>query len=80
MREQMTDLISRQAAIDALYAEMPGLNPVAMDIILALPSAEPEPCDFCANRDDCEDMRIYCPARPNDATAQFTGGSKTGGR
>lgn len=28
-----------------------------------LPSAEPEPCDFCIYNEDCEEMRLYCPAR-----------------
>lgn len=27
-----------------------------------LPSAKAGPCDFCIHNDDCEDMRIYCPA------------------
>lgn len=28
-----------------------------------LPSAELTPCDLCMYNGDCEDMRIYCPAR-----------------
>lgn len=40
--------------------------PELYDILDDLPAAEPEPCDFCAYRDDCEEMRIYCPARPLD--------------
>lgn len=38
----------------------------AEDIYTALervPSAEPEPCDFCIYNMDCGDMRLYCPAR-----------------
>ena len=38
-----------------------------------IPCAEPEPCDFCANRDDCDDMRIYCPARPVERQTEREG-------
>lgn len=40
--EPMSDLIDRQTAIDALYAEMPRLNQVAMHILYRVPSAQPE--------------------------------------
>ena len=75
----MSDLISRQAAVDALDAVcdreceyskqqrsvMCGACRLgsAFDAIDDLPSAEPAPCDFCVYNEDCEEMRIYCPAR-----------------
>ena len=34
-----------------------------IDRFIVLASAEPEPCDFCIYDRDCEEMRIYCPAR-----------------
>lgn len=73
------DMISRQAAIDALAQvaretfnlsdEFNQYLAGLMDgenAIRQLPSAEPTPCDFCAYNEDCEDMRIYCPSRPLD--------------
>jgi hypothetical protein len=30
--------------------------------IEGLPSAQPEPCDFCKHQADCGDMALYCPA------------------
>ena len=76
MREQMTDLISRQAAIDAIHEdiewlveqggrdlELPECMERAKTILGYLPSAEPGPCDVCVYNEDCEEMRIYCPAR-----------------
>ena len=59
----MDDLISRQAAIEA-FRDTVDLMPecYARDIIADLPSAQPDPCDVCDHKDDCGDMRIYCPA------------------
>lgn len=34
----------------------------AIATLINLPSAQPDPCDVCAHKDDCGDMRIYCPA------------------
>lgn len=87
----MSDLISRQAAIEeaetrlkaayvwydnsvlkddyALSVKAEGAISALIECVLmlkGLPAAEPEPCDFCAYNDDCEDMRIYCPSRPLD--------------
>ena len=75
----MSDLISRQDAMNAIEshirtAEEPYqltrtdevLNwafEVAASCVYNLPSAEPEPCDFCVYNEDCEEMRLYCPAR-----------------
>lgn len=71
--KNMNDLISRQDAIDAVM----GTKPIVFDVnrlephqrtkdvvkaIEQLPSAQHEPCDVCAHKDDCGDMRIYCPA------------------
>ena len=67
----MDDLISRQAAIDAVYkcTDIFITNlPVMVDkadaykALAELPSAQLDPCDVCAYKDDCGDMRIYCPA------------------
>ena len=30
--------------------------------LLSLPSVQLDPCDVCDHKDDCGDMRIYCPA------------------
>ena len=65
------DLISRQAAVsrfsDLLMLELEGKRlPTWEEVYNAmqdLPSAEPEPCDFCVYNRDCGDMRLYCPAR-----------------
>ena len=39
------------------------MSDIDRQTILDLPSAEPEPCDFCVYNEDCEEMRLYCPAR-----------------
>lgn len=58
------DPISRQAALYAIYGICN--EPVAWLFRAAreiekLPSAQLDPCDVCAHKDDCGDMRIYCP-------------------
>lgn len=63
----MKDLISRQAAIDTTWEEPTYTDPLNVltevrDRIKALPSVQLDPCDVCAHKDDCGDMRIYCPA------------------
>lgn len=62
------DMISRQAAIDALLGITAIRNTIPLDSaifnIKKLPAAEPGPCDVCVYNEDCEEMRIYCPARP----------------
>ena len=61
----ITDCISRQAAINAIENTDCELPPCAWDeltdAIMRVPSAQPDPCDVCAHK-DCGDMRIYCPA------------------
>ena len=39
-------------------------------MLKGLPSAEPEPCDFCIYDRDCEEMRIYCPARGRNTNGE----------
>lgn len=73
----MSDLISRQDAIDAVETKIKKWNAVdgegyhvglglrytdVIDTLTELPSAQLDPCDVCAHKDDCGDMRIYCPA------------------
>lgn len=67
----MTDLISRQAAIDALRdAENHAFNSYyqglikARKIIADLPSAQPDysPCNVCIYKDDDSELCMSCPA------------------
>lgn len=44
---------------DAAYTALQ----MAIDALNDIPSAQPEPCDFCVYNKDCGDMRLYCPAR-----------------
>lgn len=66
------DLISRQEAIAKFepWLKVEGYSEGELNMLKAvlyeltvMPSAEPEPCDFCVYNMDCGDMRLYCPAR-----------------
>ena len=64
----MSDLISRHAAIDALWSLDAELRPSAIDAILnmlnGLPSVQPDPCDVCKWYDDIDCTAcVACPAR-----------------
>ena len=58
----MSDLISRQAAIDAMFAGMPGLmfNDV-LKILRTLPSAHPEMDEWCTDCREYDNERHCCP-------------------
>lgn len=56
----MDDLISRQAAIDGMFAEMPGLTfGGVLRVLKNLPSAQPEIIR-------CKDCEYYKPIRRTD--------------
>lgn len=55
-----SDCISRRGAIRIASGYCHPAN-VAKELA-KLPSVQPEPCDVCVHKDDCGDMRIYCPA------------------
>ncbi len=64
----MSDSISREKVllyIDRILTSGTGKNKSFEFIrkyVEQLPSAQLDPCDVCAHKDDCGDMRIYCPA------------------
>ena len=70
----MDYLISRKSVIDAINKEreylvkrnQTGAEHIlvkhALNVIWDLPISQAEPCDLCIHKDDCEDMKMYCPA------------------
>ena len=74
----MSDLISRQAAIDAMFAGMPGLmfNDV-LKILRTLPSAHPEMDEWCTDCREYDNERHCCP-RFNRVIREALSERKTG--
>lgn len=64
--EAMTELMNLPSAEpepSELARDIATIIEDEMDMRVVLKNAELEPCDFCVYKDDCDEMRIYCPAR-----------------